>query len=257
MFIRDSHKSHRSHTSHTAFAPCRIFSVRSQTRSYPRPEQAASLPDPFSVRIQTFSNRHVARYGLLNVTRPGNAPFVVPPLGGLAAGLRLKPVLRTSDISSCAQHKSWPQIVAPVSDQQRILFDRQPEPWENDDQENRLVASVVFVEGPGGTFDYLVPDRLAETVEIGARVRALGPGQPPADGLPRGAGDQARRTKAAEGADGPGRSGQPSQPGHAPAHRLDRRTLSLPLGTGFGSRGAGRRSRPGGHAHGHRPGGRA
>jgi primosomal protein N' (replication factor Y) len=59
-----------------------------------------------------------------------------------------------------------------MSDQQRILFDREPEPWEKDDQENRLVASVVFAEGPGGTFDYLVPDRLAEMVEAGARVRA-------------------------------------------------------------------------------------
>ena len=59
-----------------------------------------------------------------------------------------------------------------MSDQQRILFDRQPEPWEKDDQENCLVGSVVFAEGPAGTFDYLVPDRLAATVEPGARVRA-------------------------------------------------------------------------------------
>ena len=59
-----------------------------------------------------------------------------------------------------------------MSDQQRILFDREPEPWEKDDQESRLVASVVFAEGPGGSFDYLVPDRLAEMVEAGARVRA-------------------------------------------------------------------------------------
>jgi primosomal protein N' (replication factor Y) len=67
-----------------------------------------------------------------------------------------------------------------MSDQQRILFDREPEPWEKDDQENRLVASVVFAEGPGGTFDYLVPDRLAGMVEPGTRVRApLGRGNRP------------------------------------------------------------------------------
>ncbi len=59
-----------------------------------------------------------------------------------------------------------------MSDQQRILFDRQPEPWEKDDQESRLVASVVFAEGPEGSFDYLVPNRLAEMLEAGARVRA-------------------------------------------------------------------------------------
>jgi primosomal protein N' (replication factor Y) len=70
-----------------------------------------------------------------------------------------------------------------MSDQQRILFDREPEPWEKDDQENRLVASVVFAEGPGGTFDYLVPDRLAELVEAGVRVRApLGRGNRPLTG---------------------------------------------------------------------------
>ncbi|NUQ64326.1 MAG: primosomal protein N' [Pirellulales bacterium] len=64
-----------------------------------------------------------------------------------------------------------------MSDHQPSLFDREPAPWEHDDQASRLVATVVFVEGPEGEFDYLVPDRLAEEVGIGKRVRVpLGKG---------------------------------------------------------------------------------
>ena len=70
-----------------------------------------------------------------------------------------------------------------MSDQQRDLFAHSPEPWEIDDQELRLVATVVFPEGPGGTFDYLIPDPLAASVEPGRRVRApLGRGNRPLTG---------------------------------------------------------------------------
>ncbi len=58
-----------------------------------------------------------------------------------------------------------------MSDQQPTLFDREPAPWEHDDQSERLTATVVFVEGPEGEFDYLVPDRLATQIEVGKRVR--------------------------------------------------------------------------------------
>ena len=56
-----------------------------------------------------------------------------------------------------------------MSTQQRSLFDDAP--WHVDDQSDRRVATVVFVEGPAGEFDYLVPDRMVETVEPGCRVR--------------------------------------------------------------------------------------
>lgn len=54
---------------------------------------------------------------------------------------------------------------------QRHLFDTEPPPWELDDAEQRLVASVVFPEPPFGPFDYSVPDRLCSEVEPGRRLR--------------------------------------------------------------------------------------
>jgi len=56
-----------------------------------------------------------------------------------------------------------------MSDVQRRLFDTAP--WEEDDQAEERVATVVFPGGPGGVFDYLVPDRLTSSVEAGRRVR--------------------------------------------------------------------------------------
>jgi primosomal protein N' (replication factor Y) len=58
-----------------------------------------------------------------------------------------------------------------MSDQQRNLFDTQPEPWQADDQAEQLVATVVFPSGPAQEFDYSVPDRLCEQIEPGRRVR--------------------------------------------------------------------------------------
>ena len=66
-----------------------------------------------------------------------------------------------------------------MSDQQRSLFDTEPEPWEADDQAEQLVAGIVLATGPAQEFDYLVPDALRDQVEPGRRVlvrwaRAIG-----------------------------------------------------------------------------------
>jgi len=57
-----------------------------------------------------------------------------------------------------------------MSDQQRSLFDPEPEPWEADDQAEQLVAGIVLATGPAQEFDYLVPDALRDLVEPGRRV---------------------------------------------------------------------------------------
>ena len=57
-----------------------------------------------------------------------------------------------------------------MSDQQRSLFDTDPEPWEADDQAEQLVAGIVLATGPAQEFDYLVPDALRDLVEPGRRV---------------------------------------------------------------------------------------
>jgi len=53
---------------------------------------------------------------------------------------------------------------------QQTLFDTAPDPWEQDDQSEQLVATVVFSQGPEQTFDYRVPEELREVVEPGRRV---------------------------------------------------------------------------------------
>jgi primosomal protein N' (replication factor Y) (superfamily II helicase) len=57
-----------------------------------------------------------------------------------------------------------------MSDQQRSLFEAEPEPWEADDQSEQLVAGVVLASGPPQEFDYLVPDTLCDQIEPGRRV---------------------------------------------------------------------------------------
>ena len=57
-----------------------------------------------------------------------------------------------------------------MSDQQRSLFETEPEPWEADDQAEQLVAGIVLATGPAQEFDYLVPDALRDQVEPGRRV---------------------------------------------------------------------------------------
>jgi primosomal protein N' (replication factor Y) len=70
-----------------------------------------------------------------------------------------------------------------MSEQQRTLFNTEPEPWEEDDQADQRVAAVVFPNGPDGEFDYLVPNDLREALQPGCRVRApLGRGNRPAVG---------------------------------------------------------------------------
>ncbi|MGA2253473.1 MAG: primosomal protein N' [Thermoguttaceae bacterium] len=57
-----------------------------------------------------------------------------------------------------------------MSDQQRNLFDTEPDPWDADDQAEQLVAGIVFATGPAQEFDYRVPDTLRGMVEPGRRV---------------------------------------------------------------------------------------
>ena len=60
---------------------------------------------------------------------------------------------------------------------QRQLFDTQPEAWEVDALQQRLVATVVLGEGASGEFDYLVPDRFFDEtlgdrlVQVGRRLK--------------------------------------------------------------------------------------
>jgi primosomal protein N' (replication factor Y) len=54
---------------------------------------------------------------------------------------------------------------------QRQLFNNDPAPWELDEGDERLVATVVLSEEPYGPFDYLVPDALRGRVEAGQRLR--------------------------------------------------------------------------------------
>ncbi|NLY02787.1 MAG: primosomal protein N' [Rhodopirellula sp.] len=70
-----------------------------------------------------------------------------------------------------------------MTERQRDLFDRQPAAWQCDDAAEQLTATIVFVEGPEGEFDYVVPDRLADEIEVGKRVRVpLGRGNRAATG---------------------------------------------------------------------------
>ncbi len=55
-------------------------------------------------------------------------------------------------------------------DQQQNLFETQPEPWLLDDQDDWLVARVVFPEAPFGPYDYSIPDTLESRVKPGIRV---------------------------------------------------------------------------------------
>jgi primosomal protein N' (replication factor Y) len=66
---------------------------------------------------------------------------------------------------------------------QHSLFETEPAPWELDDAEQRMVATLVFPTGPPGDFDYLMPDRLLDDAELGRRMVApLGRGNRPITG---------------------------------------------------------------------------
>jgi hypothetical protein len=67
-------------------------------------EQSVS---PFDIHQRLASMEDGAvdtMYSILHAV--GNAPFVVPPLGGLAADFRLKPVLRTCLVWSRVQYNA-------------------------------------------------------------------------------------------------------------------------------------------------------
>jgi len=60
---------------------------------------------------------------------------------------------------------------------QQQLFDTEPEPWEEDDQTEQLVATVVLLGGPAQELDYSVPDAMRGQLEPGCRLRVpLGKG---------------------------------------------------------------------------------
>ncbi|MGN1064604.1 MAG: hypothetical protein ACI4QC_04265, partial [Thermoguttaceae bacterium] len=53
------------------------------------------------------------------------------------------------------------------------FFDASFPAWETYDPKREInVAKVAFVDGPGGVFDYKIPDRLADAVVPGIRVLA-------------------------------------------------------------------------------------
>ena len=54
---------------------------------------------------------------------------------------------------------------------QQNLFDTAPPPWESDDAEDRMFATVVLPETPYGPYDYVIPPDLRDRVEPGRRVK--------------------------------------------------------------------------------------
>jgi primosomal protein N' (replication factor Y) len=64
-----------------------------------------------------------------------------------------------------------------MQSRQASLFDDEPAPWEQDAEQQRLVATIVLGEGATGEYDYLVPpgfcdeDRPQHFLEQGRRVR--------------------------------------------------------------------------------------
>ncbi len=54
--------------------------------------------------------------------------------------------------------------------QQQFSFGDDDAPWDQDDQDEQLVATIVFATGPSQEFDYLVSERLRGEVEVGRRV---------------------------------------------------------------------------------------
>jgi primosomal protein N' (replication factor Y) (superfamily II helicase) len=58
-----------------------------------------------------------------------------------------------------------------MSKRQRDLFQPDPAPWDLDDADERLIATVVFPEPPHGPFDYLVPLPLTSAIAAGKRIR--------------------------------------------------------------------------------------
>ncbi|MEM7456121.1 MAG: primosomal protein N' [Planctomycetota bacterium] len=58
-----------------------------------------------------------------------------------------------------------------MSNDQKQLFDIQPQPWNLDDQDDWLAARVAFSDAPYGPYDYSIPSNLESSVRKGVRVR--------------------------------------------------------------------------------------
>jgi len=61
-----------------------------------------------------------------------------------------------------------------MSSHQQNLFETEPQPWELDAQQQRLVASIAMSAGPNKVFDYLVPEKFCDE---GMKERLLEPGR--------------------------------------------------------------------------------
>lgn len=84
-----------------------------------------------------------------------------------------------------------------MGQEQQDLFDKQPPPWELDDQREVCVAEVVFAEAPFGPYDYEVPGTLRAAVQPGVRVQVpLGRGNRRRVGYCTVVGSQAHVTRA-------------------------------------------------------------
>ncbi len=63
------------------------------------------------------------------------------------------------------------EVGVSMGHEQQDLFDKQPPPWELDDQREVCVAVVAFPEIPFGPYDYEVPAALRAEVQPGVRVQ--------------------------------------------------------------------------------------
>lgn len=57
-----------------------------------------------------------------------------------------------------------------TENEQPTLFNTEPEPWQLDDQDDWIVARVVFAEAPFGPYDYSIPNELESELVPGKRV---------------------------------------------------------------------------------------
>ena len=53
---------------------------------------------------------------------------------------------------------------------QQSLFNTEPQPWQLDDQDDWLVARIVFSGAPYGPYDYSIPASLETSVKPGVRI---------------------------------------------------------------------------------------
>jgi primosomal protein N' (replication factor Y) len=85
-------------------------------------------------------------------------------------GLRYEPPVFAIVTGPMVHHHLFTFRSRFMSNQQR-LFDADVPPWELDDGQDALLATVVFPNGAPREYDYLVPESLADSIEVGRRVR--------------------------------------------------------------------------------------